>query len=453
MKNIDDLLACQRSFFASHQTKPLAYRKQQLLKLYDMVSKHQTDIEGALNQDLGKSNFEAYVSETGFVMTDIKHLIKNLKTWTRGKRFGYEWIKIGPAKARSVYEPLGNCLILAPWNYPVQLTLGPLAGAIAAGNTAVVKFSEYAPATATLMEKLLHDTFDPHYVAVVNGEADVAASLLELRWDMIFFTGSTPVGKKVMAAAAKNLTPVVLELGGKSPVYIHSDANLDVAARRIAWGKYLNAGQTCVAPDYILVHESVVNPLIEKIKANFQKFNPTPSGASDYGKIVNRRHFDRLFNLLPESYQNSCNADHLHIPPTVFPVLDGSHPAMQEELFGPLLPFMVVQNAEDAIRHINAGDKPLALYVFTEDVAIKHKFETQTSSGSLAFNDTVVQISHRDMPFGGVGASGMGRYHGKYTIEAFSHEKAVLDNPTWLDIPMRYPPYSDWVKKWIRKLL
>jgi aldehyde dehydrogenase (NAD+) len=450
----EQLIEKQQEFFETQKTKNLSFRKENLKRLLYMIETNQDAIEAALATDLGKPPIEAFLSETGFVMGEIRHLLKNLHKWTRSQNAGFEWLKIGPARARIVREPLGRCLILAPWNYPFQLTIAPLAGALAAGNTAVVKFSEFAPATAALMEKLIKSTFPEAYVAVVSGDAQTAIALLNLRWDMIFFTGSTPVGKKVMAAAAKNLTPVVLELGGKSPVYVDASANLEIAAKRIAWGKYLNAGQTCIAPDYILVHQEVATELETKVKAAFASFQENADKpAQGYGKIVNEKHFKRLLAMLPEEDQAYCNSESLYFPPTLLKVSDWQHPAMQEEIFGPILPFIQVAGYQEAMQYILKNEKPLALYVFSSNNAVNKAFERGTSSGSLVFNDTVVQISHNRLPFGGVGFSGMGRYHGAYSIQCFSHEKAVLANPTWLDIPFRYPPYSKFIQKILRKII
>lgn len=440
----------QKKFFATGTTKSIQWRKAQLKKLLAALDQFDAKIQGALYADLGKSPFEVLVSETAFVKAELKHILKNLDEWTQPQHVGLSLIKLGPARSKIVLEPFGQCLIIAPWNYPFQLLVSPLIGALAAGNTAVLKPSELAPATAQVVADLIQATFPENYVTTIQGGIDVSKNLLAARWDHIFFTGSTAVGKHVMRAAAEHLTPVVLELGGKSPVYVDADAKIALAAKRIAWGKFLNAGQTCIAPDYVLVHQSVKAAFLTALQDAFDALsNKSYFDNPDYTRIINASHFQRIQKMLdaPEAV-----SPHKKIKPAILDLPNDQHPAMQEEIFGPVIPVLTVASATEAVDYITKQEKPLALYVFTESGKTRAIFSEQTSSGSLVFNDLIVHIAHPDLPFGGVGHSGMGNYHGRYSLEAFSHKKPVVSSASWFDIPFRYPPYNPKILKFLRRI-
>lgn len=451
---IQEIQYRQKIFFNTGVTRSVAWRKAQLKKLMAAIKKMAPEIEAALHKDLGKPPFEVLVSETAFVLAEIKHLLNNLDYWTRPKRVALSLIKLGPARSKIVLEPFGQCLIIAPWNYPFQLTISPLIGALAAGNTAVVKPSEHAPATAQVIDDLLKHCFSEKYVAAIQGDVAVSKSLLAARWDHLFFTGSTAVGKLVMRAAAEHLTPVVLELGGKSPVFVDEDAAIALAAKRVAWGKFLNAGQTCIAPDYVLVHQKIKPQFLVALQKAFGEL----SGGNylnnpDYTQIINENHFNRLHALSGTAAPENSKSHHKKIAPLILDLPNDQHPAMQEEIFGPVLPILTVSSAEAAVAYITQQEKPLALYVFTESAQTRKLFSQKTSSGSLVFNDLILHIAHPDLPFGGVGHSGMGNYHGIYSIEAFSHKKSVVTAASWFDIPFRYPPYNNKIFKLLKRLL
>ncbi|MFE5481116.1 aldehyde dehydrogenase family protein [Streptomyces sp. NPDC056527] len=433
-----------RATFDSGLTRPATWRRRQLHALRRLLKDNTSAIEEALYDDLRKGRTESHLTEIGGVLAEIEHALRHLDRWMRPRRVAVP-MNIKPATARIHPEPLGVCLIVAPWNYPLTLTLNPLVGALAAGNAAVVKPSELAPATSTLLADLL-----PRYleaVAVVEGAVEETTALLAQRFDHIFYTGNGTVGRIVAAAAAKNLTPITLELGGKSPVFIDETADMAVTARRLAWGKFTNAGQTCVAPDYVLVTHAARDSLLAELpKAIHQMFGTNPRTSADYGRIVNARHFQRLTGLTTEGdllTGGVSDAAERYIAPTVLTDVPPEAPAMTEEIFGPILPILAVRGVDDAIDFINARDKPLSLYAFTRDKAARQALLEKTSSGGLVYNATMVHLGVPNLPFGGVGESGMGAYHGKTSFDTFSHRRPVLSKPTRPDtLRLIYAPHT-----------
>jgi len=429
-------------------TRPLAWRLEQLERLDRAIAQRRDAVLAALASDLGKPDVEAYY-ELVAVQNELRLTRRHLKRWVAPRRAGLP-LSLMPGRAELISEPLGCVLIIGPWNYPFNLSLQPLVSALAAGNTAVLKPSEHAPATAALLAELIGEAFPASTVQVVQGDGSAAAALLEQPFDHIFFTGGERVGRLVMAAAARHLTPVTLELGGKSPAVVLNDADLGVTARRLVWGKTLNAGQTCIAPDYLLVQrpirDALIRALTERIEACFGR---DPLESPDLARIVNASQFARLQGLLEGARQRGqvlhggqCEAASLRIAPTLIGVTDPDDPLMQEELFGPLLPVLTVDDLDTAIASINSRPKPLALYLFSENHHHQQTLLQRTSSGGVAFNDVVLQVAVPDLPFGGVGASGMGAYHGKAGFDTFSHHRTVLRRPFRLDAPFRYPPYA-----------
>lgn len=456
--NIDlkALLADQRAHFRSGKTRPHAERDRQLGRLAEALRTHEAEIFGALKQDLGKSPEESYATEVGFLLEEIRGLRKGLKHWMAPERVSTPFF-LWPASSQVIREPYGLSLVMAPWNYPLQLALAPLAGALAAGNCVVIKPSELAPRTAEVIEKLVAATFERSLVATVTGGPDVAQALLAEPFDHVFFTGSTAVGRKVLEATAKHLSPVVLELGGKSPCLVDASVDISVAARRIAWGKTVNAGQTCVAPDYLLVHRSVEGPFVEALHhATKQFFGDDPRRSPDYGRIVNERHFERLERYLSDGevlWGGERDRAERYFAPTALKVTDLSRPVMQDEIFGPILPIVTFDTKEEALAIVEARPKPLAFYVFTTQKEFEHYFLENVRFGGGCVNDTLVHLGNGCLPFGGVGPSGLGAYHGRASFEAFSHRKSVLTKPFVLDAPLRYPPSAGklrWYKKIFR---
>jgi aldehyde dehydrogenase (NAD+) len=454
---LQEMLQRQRSFFASGQTRPLDFRRAQLKKLKAAVSAASDEVMAALKADLGKCELEAFISEITTVLGDIDYALKHLSRWSAPRRKRIP-LTIQPAFGWVVPEPLGVALIISPWNYPFQLALGPLVSAIAAGNCAVIKPSEITPQTSALLAKVISQTFADEYVAVLEGGAEMSQALLAEPFDHIFFTGSTAVGKVVMRAAAEHLTPVTLELGGKSPCIVTASADIAVAARRIVWGKCFNAGQTCVAPDYLLVHPQIKAELLAAIaQTTAQFYGEEMANSPDYGRIVSDRHFQRLQALMDEALAQGqgviggeCDAATRYMAFTVVDQLPESAMAMQEEIFGPLLPVLTCEDLSAAIAFINQRPKPLAIYLFSQNKAEQRAVLEQTSSGGLCINETLAQYAVPELPFGGVGQSGMGSAHGKAGFDTFSHNKSVLKKPNWLDIALRYPPYAgklDFLKK------
>lgn len=450
-------LARVRATFDVGVTKPYAWRLEQLRGLRRMLVDNQDVFERALRSDIGKHPTESQVSEIGFVVAEIDYTLRHLRGWLRPRRVAVPLV-LAPASARTVYEPLGTVLILGPWNYPVQLILAPLVGALAAGNAVVLKPSELAPATSAALAALLPVYIDERALAIIEGGADAAEVLLAERFDHIFFTGSTHVGRIVARAAAEHLTPVTLELGGKSPLYIDDSVELAPAARRIIWGKLLNAGQTCVAPDYILATPATADALIPHLRAAIAEFyGDDPQLSGDYGRMVSVRHTERLRDLLAGETPvigGRVAVDDRYVEPTVIDGVDAESPLMSEEIFGPILPIVHVSEPSDAVRFITARDKPLSLYVFSEDAAVRRLFTRDTSSGGLAFNLPAAHLTVPALPFGGVGASGTGAYHGERSFTTFSHAKAVLSKGLMPDtMALVYPPFTEAKNTIVRRVI
>ena len=447
---VKERLSAQQAFFQAGETRSLDFRRTQLQRLKASVLSDTENIYAALKADLGKCKTEAYMSEVALAVSDIDYALKHLSSWQKPRRVGIP-IPFQPASARVVPEPVGVVLIISPWNYPFHLAIGPLVSAIAAGNCAIVKPSEIAPHVSGLLARLIEQTFPTDYISVIEGDADIAQALLAESFDHIFFTGSPAIGKLVMQRAADHLTPITLELGGKSPCIVSASANIQVAARRIVWGKAFNAGQTCVAPDYLLVEERVKDELIGAIAQTIQDFFGEDMASSpDYGRIVSDRHFQRLQGMMDEALSlgkkisgGDCEAASRYMALTVIDEVPVTAEAMQAEIFGPILPVIGVEEVKRAIAFINQRPKPLALYLFSTDAQEQTAVETQTSSGGLCFNETITQYAIPGLPFGGIGQSGMGKAHGKAGFDTFSHYKTVMKKSNWLDIPLRYPPYKN----------
>ncbi|MCX7569120.1 aldehyde dehydrogenase [Tumebacillus sp. DT12] len=449
-ENIQDLLRRQRDFFASGTPYSVPFRKRQLQILADAVMQHETDVTEALREDFAKPPFETFLTEIGFLMAEIRHTIKHVDRWASPRNVPGTLTLLG-AKGTIMPEPLGLTLILAPWNYPFQLALAPLIGAISAGNCAVLKPSELTPHTSAVIARICQEAFPEEYIAVVEGGVEVSTSLLAEPFDLIFFTGSTQVGKIVAEAAAKHLTPVVLELGGKSPAVVHSDAKLELAAKRIVWGKYLNAGQTCVAPDYLLVQRGVKDRLLHELKRQIEAlYGDVIADSRHYPSLINDRHFGRLSSYLTDGticHGGRTDPARRLIEPTLLTGTGWDAPVMQEEIFGPILPVLEYDDLEEVIRQVNAREKPLALYLFTESRDVQHRVFERISFGGGCINDTVMHLSSPYLPFGGVGPSGTGAYHGKYSFDAFSHQKGVLKQTTLFDLNTRYGKGEEALKR------
>ncbi|NEP00524.1 MAG: aldehyde dehydrogenase [Symploca sp. SIO2E9] len=433
----------QRAFFNTGNTKQVSFRIEQLKRLKQGILKHQDAIVKAAKADLGRPEFEAYF-EIG-VLGELNRALKQLKSWVKPKQVATSLDQF-PATAWIVPEPLGIVLIIGPWNYPFQLMFSPLIGAIAAGNCALLKPSELAPHTSQVVAQLIQDTFEPAYIAVVEGGVETSQQLLAEKFDYIFFTGGTRVGKIVMEAAAKNITPVTLELGGKNPCIVDTDVRLDYTAKRIAWGKFINAGQTCAAPDYLLVDQRIKSDLLKNLQHSIDEFfGDNPVKSPDYARIINEKHFSRLLPFLENGkviVGGEAIKEKRYIAPTILDQVRWDDPVMQEEIFGPILPVLVYDNLEEAIAKINARPKPLALYFFSRNQQKQAKVLQSTSSGGVCLNDTVMQYATWGLPFGGVGESGIGAYHGKSSFDTFSHYKSVLKKSFWLDLSWRYAPYK-----------
>ncbi len=444
-ESISKTIENQRKFFRSGATRDVSFRIRQLKLLATVVNTNETEILDALRKDMNRPAFEAFSAEIGFVLSDIKHILKNLRSWSRPCK-----VKNPPAtkSAKSVIypEPYGIALVIAPWNYPFQLLLSPLVGAIAAGNCAVAKPSEISAHSSAVITKIISDNFDPGFLAVIEGGVEESSALLAERFDSIFYTGGTEVGKIVMQAAAKHLTPVTLELGGKSPCVVEPDVNLEYTARRIAWAKFFNAGQTCIAPDYLLVSKKVKADLLKKMKDCIQGFyGADPISSADYGRIINDRHFERLSRLLKDGeviVGGRAESDQRYIAPTVIDEVSMDSTLMQEEIFGPILPVLEYDDISDAIEMINSRPRPLALYLFSRDEANQKRVIHETSSGGVCVNDTILHITNPNLPFGGIGDSGFGSYHGKASFDTFTHYKSTLKQTFAFDVKQRYPPYA-----------
>lgn len=440
-----DAFLTQKEYFQSGATLPLEFRLAQLRSLYRGIKRFEPQILEALRSDLGKSAEESYMSEIGMCLTEIRHTARHLREWSKPQRVPTPLMHF-PGSSRIVREPRGVCLIIAPWNYPFLLAVGPMISAIAAGNCVTLKPSEYAPATAAVLEKMLDVCFEGRFCRTVTGGAEVSAAETARPYDMIFFTGSTAVGRKVMAAAAQNLTPVVLELGGKSPCIVDETADLSVAAARIIWGKCLNSGQTCVAPDYVLVARSRKDALIREMqKAICRFYGEDPCENSAYPRIVNERHFDRLAAMLPEdpAVGGRVDRESLKIEPTLIETtLNDQSPLMTEEIFGPLLPIVPYDNIHEALGYILSRPRPLALYLFSRNRKLQRRVVETIPFGGGCINDTISHITTPYLPFGGTGDSGMGAYHGRCGYETFTHAKSILSKPFRPDLPVRYPPLT-----------
>lgn len=449
---IKEIITQQRQFFATGQTKEIEFRLTQLKRLKQAILENKDSVMEAVKADLNKPALEAYATEIG-VVREIDYALKNLKAWVKPKKVSTS-VDQFPSSAYIYPEPLGVVLIIGPWNYPFQLMISPLVGAIAAGNCALLKPSEIAANTSRVVTQLIEKTFDPEYIAIVEGDAKTAQELLAQKFDHIFFTGGTKIGQIVMEAAAKNLTPVTLELGGKSPCIVDSEINLQHTARRIVWGKYINSGQTCIAPDYLLVDRTIKKDLLAEIKNCISEFyGEDPAKSPDYGRIINERQFDRLACFLQDGEivaGGQTNRDDRYIAPTVLDQVSWEAAVMEDEIFGPILPVLEYSNLDEAITKINERPKPLALYIFSKNEAKQDKVLRETSSGGVCINDTVMQVGVSELPFGGVGSSGIGSYHGKASFDTFSHQKSVLKKSFLMDLKWRYAPYAgklDLIKK------
>ena len=453
---IKDILQQQNHFFSSGKTIPAEFRLKQLESLKEAMIRHEADLAAALKEDLGKSRVESYMCEIGLTLSELTWMQKHLRSLMRSKRVSTPAAQFAAKSFRSP-SPYGTVLIMSPWNYPVLLTLDPLIDAIAAGNTAVVKPSAYAPCTFNVMKTMIEECFPAHYVAVVDGGRAENQALLQQRFDMIFFTGGKTVGREVLRHAAEYLTPVTLELGGKSPCIVDSTAKIRLAAKRIVFGKYLNCGQTCVAPDYILCDKRIRDELITAILAEIEKqFGKEPLKNPNYGKIINEKHFERILGLINGEklvYGGQSEPESLRIAPTVLNNITWDDAVMGEEIFGPLLPILTFDTLDEALDTVESHPHPLALYFFSEDKAAQKKVLDTCRFGGGCINDTIIHLATSDMPFGGVGESGMGSYHGRVGFETFSHYRSIVDKKTWMDLPIRYQKYRFWKEKMLRGFL
>ena len=448
METLREKINKQREYFSTGETKDINFRIEKLKKLRDVLKSEEEKVFEALKKDLMKSSFESYVTEVAMVYDEINMHIKNIKKWSKKRRVKTPLVQF-PAKSFIQLEPYGVVLIIGPFNYPFMLTMDPLIGAIAAGNTAVIKPSESAPETSKILKEILEKVFDEKYVLHVNPEKgkEVVEELLKEKFDYIFFTGSATVGKIVMKAASQYLTPVTLELGGKSPCIIDKDCKLELAARRIVWGKLLNSGQTCVAPDYLYVHKDIEEEFIKKLEEEIKnQFGNNPLESEDYSKMVNEREFNRVLSYIDKEklvFGGNYNRKTFQIEPTILKNVTWNDPVMEREIFGPIFPILPFEILDEVIRLVNSKDKPLAIYYFSEDKNKIEKVLNSTSSGGVTINDTLVHVSSSYLPFGGVGNSGMGEYHGKYSFDLFSNKKGVMNRKTFLDLKIRYAPFQN----------
>lgn len=444
-KEIIAILEKQRVFYRSGATIPVNFRLEQLKKLYGVITKYRDEINDALTADLGKSRYEGFMCESGLVLTEISYMIKHVKNFAKRKSVPSPLAQF-PSHSYRQPVPYGNTLIISPWNYPFLLTLEPLADAIAAGNTAILKPSAYSPATSKIIEKIINECFPPEYITVVTGGRAENTALLEQKFDFVFFTGSKAVGKEVLRHTAEHLTPAVLELGGKSPCIVDKSANIKLAARRIVFGKYLNCGQTCVAPDYVLCESAVKKEFTEAVVREIKRqYGKEPLKNPHYGKIINEKHFARLCSLIDAEKVvagGNVNAETLQIAPTVMDNVSYSDAVMGEEIFGPIMPIIEFDSFDAVINELKTKEKPLALYLFTSNKKHVRRVTQELSYGGGCINDVVIHLATSAMGFGGVGESGMGSYHGKDGFDTFSHYKSIVDKKTWLDLPMRYQPYN-----------
>ncbi|MGH1141971.1 aldehyde dehydrogenase [Bacillus pseudomycoides] len=453
--DITSIVNEQKSYFYKGHTRNIEERKQHLKRLYEGIQRFESDIFQALKLDLNKSDHESFTTEVGYVLKEISFLVKHLSSWSKPKRVRTALTHVG-SKGKVVPEPYGVTLVMAPWNYPFQLAVAPLVGAIAAGNTVVLKPSELTPNVSSLLANMLQELFPAELVAVVEGGIEESTALLKEPFDYIFFTGSVGVGKIVMEAAAKSLIPLTLELGGKSPCIVHNDAKLEIAARRIVWGKFLNAGQTCVAPDYIYVHSSVKEQFIEALRIEIKnQYGEKPLQNENYVRIVSKRHFERLRSFLQDGrveIGGKYNEETLHIEPSIITNITWQDSVMEDEIFGPILPIIEYEKIEDIVERIQRQPKSLALYVFSESKEIQRQITRNVSYGGGCINDVVYHLATPYLPFGGVGSSGLGSYHGKQSFRTFSHYKSILSQSTVFDMKIRYSSTKS-ALKFIRKLL
>lgn len=451
----EQLVKKQRDFFVSGRTLDVSFRIRALDGLEQAIIKHEEELYAALKADLGKSRAESYMCEVGLTLSELRYVKRHVRSWSRNRRVLTPLAQFH-AKSFTVQEPYGVALVMSPWNYPVLLTLEPLVGALAAGNCCVVKPSAYSPATSKVMADMLREAFPEEYVAVVEGGRQENQSLLNQKFDYIFFTGGVTVGKLVMEKASAHLTPVTLELGGKSPCIIDHTADLKLAARRLVFGKYLNCGQTCVAPDYVLAEESIRQKFLDCVKQEIKKqFGEEPLSNPSYGKMVNRKHFDRVRNLIRANEEKviwggAFDEEGLQIAPTVMDGVTEADAVMQEEIFGPVMPVLSVKNMDEAYGFVKSRPQPLALYIFTSDRRTEERFLREVPFGGGCVNDTIIHLATSNMGFGGVGNSGMGSYHGKKSFATFSHEKSIVKKYNWIDMPMRYQPYTQMKEKLVR---
>lgn len=454
-KEIQHLLETQREFFLTGQTLSCKFRIQSLKKLYKVLIENKELVFDAIKSDLGKSDYESYLCEFGVSLTEITYMIKHLKKFSRRKRV-HTNLALFPGKSYVMMEPFGNVLIMSPWNYPFLLTIEPLVDAIAAGNTAIVKPSAYSPATSNLIYKLISENFESKYISVILGGREENKNLLKQKFDFVFFTGSQSVGKEVLRNTAENLIPTVLELGGKSPCIIDSTADIKLAAKKIAFGKFLNCGQTCVAPDYILCHSKVKIQFLEEYKKQIIKqFGENPLENPDYGKIITEKHFNRLLGLIDQEklYHGGKSNSRQQIEPTVLDNVTWEDKVMQEEIFGPIMPVLSFENLDELIATIQKREKALALYIFSRNQKNIKKIQEKIIYGGGCVNDVIIHLATSEMGFGGVGESGMGSYHGKTGFETFSHKKSILEKHNYIDWPIRYQPYKKGLYKKLLKMI
>lgn len=453
--NYEELIKEQRAFFNNRTTGDISFRKQSLTALQKAIRKYEKELSEALRKDLGKAPFESYMTEIGFILSEIRHTLKHLDKWAAAKRCKTPLFLFG-STSHTRPEPYGIVLILSPWNYPVQLLLAPLVGAIAAGNCAILKPSPRTVHTNHILGKLISETFPPQYIAFLETDNRQTDNLLKQHFDYIFYTGGVAFGKRIMMAAAKNLTPVTLELGGKSPCIVDNDAHIQIAARRIVWGKYLNCGQTCVAPDYIFVHREVKDKLITALQAEIERqYGKSPQESPDYPRIISQDHFYNLLLLLKQGHivaGGKYDDKDLYIAPTVISGILPENRIMSEEIFGPILPLLDFDDIDNVIDYVNNQEKPLALYYFGQNKKKARYVLQNTSSGGACINDVVTHVANTHLPFGGVGSSGTGAYHGKYSFDTFSHTRSIVQSTTRFNIGMKFAPY-DGKLKWLKKIM
>ncbi len=456
MSDYNEILESQREFFNSNTTKSIKFRKDQLRKFLDVLKANENLMYEAIYTDFKKSKFETYETELAILYAEIKHSIKKIGFWSRPKRMVNSLANL-PGSSFIIPEPLGNTLVIGAWNYPFLLSMHPVVSALAAGNTVILKPSELALNSSNVMAKLINENFDTEYFHVIEGGVEETTALLKEKFDKIFYTGSPAVGKIIMKAASEHLTPVTLELGGKSPAIVTKGASLKVTAKRIVWGKFINGGQTCVAPDYLMVDKSIKQPLIEEIKKQILEIHgEDPQKSEAFVRIINPRHFKRLTALLNKNkiiLGGETDEEDLYIAPTLMENITWDDTVMKEEIFGPILPILEYDDLNDAIRQIKATPKPLALYLFTNKKSIRNKIFNEISFGGGALNDTVMHLADANLPFGGVGNSGMGSYHGKFGFNTFSHHKSILQKATWFEPFVKYPPYTDFKLNLLKRLL